>query len=325
MQRNKDNIHNKKIITNDNQKDKSIFSKVYILFIVFFLFCLVQVFIWINTHNYEHHNEVSNKVNNDIKNQKKSTSPSPFRDKSMSNPVMKFDIETHKFNNNNKLVIDKPKVELNNILKILDLSKVKNEFNSNDINASKLEVENIINSNKNNNNYNSEKKRIFSDVSIDKTISKIKISKINKYNYIANRDVVMPDYVPTTWNEFLKIPLKSPNIMNSNYDMKPFSSSFKPNICSESIIKNLNEPLLTMENKTFCTWAMTVGGVIVGKSWGSLKNVDKVKFDELNCNSFSKGYNPNCNDKWGMDISNYYLYYLLFFTNNNIIITYIIY
>lgn len=41
--------------------------------------------------------------------------------------------------------------------------------------------------------------------------------------------------------------------------------------------------------------------MVVGKSWGDLDkdNSAKEKFEDLNCNAYSKGVNPGCDDEWG--------------------------
>jgi hypothetical protein len=70
--------------------------------------------------------------------------------------------------------------------------------------------------------------------------------------------------------------------------------------CSPSVVKAINEPILNDDDYKWCEWALTVGEVEVGKSWGKLKTEERLKYERLSCNIVATTHsNPSCNDGWG--------------------------
>jgi hypothetical protein len=73
------------------------------------------------------------------------------------------------------------------------------------------------------------------------------------------------------------------------------------NVCSQEIVNQLAKPRLSQDDIDWCKYALSPSGgnVQVGKSWGTLKHPERVRFDKLDCNSVSTGKNPSCDDTWG--------------------------
>lgn len=113
----------------------------------------------------------------------------------------------------------------------------------------------------------------------------------------------LPFAVNLSWNRFVDLDRKKNSLFSSK---KPIllSTAFNPIIfCPISIEKNLSKPMLSKADQEWCNWALDSkgGNVVVGQSWGNLvkDNPAKEQFEELNCNAFSKGINPSCDDEWG--------------------------
>ena len=62
----------------------------------------------------------------------------------------------------------------------------------------------------------------------------------------------------------------------------------------------MKSPQLSKEDYEWCQWTFTGGGVIVGKSYGTLQANDRNKYERLNCNAVKTiGINPNCEHSFG--------------------------
>ena len=69
---------------------------------------------------------------------------------------------------------------------------------------------------------------------------------------------------------------------------------------NQALAKAYKEPNLKEKDLDWCKWAVTKGGVVVGKSWGKLKPDKRKLFDHFNCNAaVTSGRNPSCDDEWG--------------------------
>lgn len=44
---------------------------------------------------------------------------------------------------------------------------------------------------------------------------------------------------------------------------------------------------------------MFIGGVQIGRSWGKLSTAERLKYENLNCNSVASSANPTCAESWG--------------------------
>lgn len=105
------------------------------------------------------------------------------------------------------------------------------------------------------------------------------------------------------WKQFVNLEVKK----NSDFSpakTSPLSTEFKPVLfCSPTVEQSLSKPMLSKKDEEWCDWAISPkgAGVIVGKSWGTLvkDNDAKDRFEDLNCNAYSKGVNPSCDDEWG--------------------------
>jgi hypothetical protein len=115
-------------------------------------------------------------------------------------------------------------------------------------------------------------------------------------SYSANN---MPYRLDHTWRSYQNLPRpKYPSQRSTG----PLNPNFHPILCSAEVEASLQQPRLSKTQQKWCKWALEPGGgnVVVGKSWGTLKGKEeRENFDLYNCNSFSKGYNPTCDDAWG--------------------------
>jgi hypothetical protein len=108
-----------------------------------------------------------------------------------------------------------------------------------------------------------------------------------------------PQKKNTPFHKFTVMPSKS---FSPTEEIGPLNPNFHPVTCSAQVEKSLTLPTLSSEQQEFCRWALspTEGAVVVGQSWGKLTmKAQREDFDLFNCNSFSKGYNPSCDDAWG--------------------------
>lgn len=122
---------------------------------------------------------------------------------------------------------------------------------------------------------------------------------LNNYYRLGNIDT-MPLETKVPFKEFANRAIPR---VSSQRSPAPLQPDLNPILCGKRTEKNLSLPALAQDKAEWCTWALspTGGRVVVGKSWGELqRNKDaKERFDDFNCNGFSKGINPSCNDEWG--------------------------
>lgn len=108
------------------------------------------------------------------------------------------------------------------------------------------------------------------------------------------------------WQEFIHskgaVTRKTPSKPSPTFESVLHNAALRT--CPASVVNALQKPALKQTDIEWCQWATspTGGGVMVGKSWGTLaKAEDRTRFDSLNCNAVTADHNPSCDDAWGDD------------------------
>lgn len=116
----------------------------------------------------------------------------------------------------------------------------------------------------------------------------------------------LPHEVKLKFKDFLNLPRPNYGADTSKEKKTQLNPNFSPIICPKSVEQRLSMPALSKESAAWCDWALspTGGQVVVGKSWGNIQRNKTAKelFDEWNCNGYSKGINPSCDDDWGVSV-----------------------